>query len=107
MKKFIINITLLSLPLFFLLVATNYYSDAARLFDNEYEKKMAQIITSGQNATNVENYDERLFQKELISDSSWQPNLVIIGSSRTMLLTSGLVKDSTLSNNSVEQVLEI
>lgn len=101
MKKFIINITLLSLPLFFLLVATNYYSDAARLFDNEYEKKMAQIITSGQNATNVENYDERLFQKELISDSSWQPNLVIIGSSRTMLLTSGLVKDSTLSNNSV------
>ena len=101
MKKFITNIALLVFPLLIVLVATNYFVDAARLFDNEYEKTMAKIISSGQNATNIQNYNERLFQKELISDSGWQPNLVIIGSSRTMLITSELVGDSTMSNNSV------
>lgn len=101
MKKFIIHIIILSVPLLLMLVFTNYYSDAARLFDSGYEKNMARIISNGHNATNVENYDERIFQKELIGQSITDPNAVVIGSSRTMLITSNLVCDTTMSNNSV------
>ncbi len=101
MKTFIYKITIVTLPILILLLLVNYFGDAARLFDNDYEKQMAQIIDSGKYVTNIENYDERLFQKELISNENIQPNLVIIGSSRTMLINSNLFPSSSFFNNSV------
>jgi hypothetical protein len=79
----------------------NYFGDAARLFDNNYEKEMAQIIISGKYVTNVENYDERLFQKELIINKNIKPDFVIIGSSRTMLINSETCSGISFLNNSV------
>jgi len=101
MKKFIYKTTIISLPVLILLLLVNYFGDAARLFDNDYEKQMAKIIASNKYVTNIENYDERLFQKELISNKNIQPNLVIIGSSRTMLINSDLFPSALLFNNSV------
>ena len=101
MKKFIYKTTIITLPVLILLLLVNYFGDAARLFDNDYEKQMANIVASSKYVTNIENYDERLFQKELISNNNIQPNLVIIGSSRTMLINSDLFPSALLFNNSV------
>jgi predicted glycosyltransferase involved in capsule biosynthesis len=101
MKQFILKIIIIAFPIIVLLLLTNYFGDAARLFDNDYEKQMAKIIINGQYVTNVENYDERLFQKELIISEEIYPNFVIVGSSRTMLINSDLFLSSSFLNNSV------
>ncbi|MFA9389450.1 MAG: hypothetical protein ACERKD_06565 [Prolixibacteraceae bacterium] len=101
MRKFIFKTTILSLPILILLLLVNYYGDEASLFNNRYEKQMATIIASGNNVTNFNNYNERLFQQEIISNECIKPNLVVIGSSRTMLINTSFFPGYTLFNNSV------
>ena len=66
MKKFIYKTILIALPAFIILVAVNYFGDAARIFEYGYEKKIAKIVHNGSYVTGISNYDERLFQKEFI-----------------------------------------
>lgn len=101
MKQFIKNSILIILPILTILLATNYFGDAARLFNSDYEKEMAKIILSGKYVTNVENYDERLFQKELIYNDKVKPNFVVIGSSRTLHINSDICSSNSFLNNSV------
>lgn len=101
MKKFLYSTIILSLPILIILVMINYLGDAAKLFNNDYEKEIANIIAHGKYVTNLDNYDERILQKELIENELLQPNLVIIGSSRTMLISKEFLSDSLLFNNSV------
>ena len=58
MKIFLKKILIISLTILTLLVAVNYFGDAAKIFDTEYEKKMVEIILSGDYVTNITNYDE-------------------------------------------------
>lgn len=62
---------------------------------------MVEIIIKGQNVTNAINYDERLFQKEIISSFRCNPDVVVIGSSKTMLISSEQFPNSKFFNNSV------
>lgn len=101
MKGFILKITALFLPLFLLLVVVNYFGDAAKLFHSDYEKKIASIINSGAYVTNIENYDDRILQKELIQGFIESPEIIVIGSSRTMLISKDLFISKTFFNNSV------
>jgi hypothetical protein len=101
MKNFILKIVLFATPFLGILVFVNYFGDAARLFANDYEEKMAKIIGTGKYVTNFGNYDERLCQLELIRLKSVRPHTVIIGSSRTMLFNSRDFPENTLFNNSV------
>ncbi len=100
MKKFIIKLSFL-VPVFGLLLLVNYFGDAAHIFDSNYEKTMAEIVSNGHNVTNIENYDERLFQAELINNKNIRPKFVVIGSSRTMLLNSHNLSSNSFFNNSV------
>lgn len=101
MKKFISKTAIIALPIFIILISVNYFGDAAHLFDTNYEKSIAKILTSGNYATNIANYDERLLQKELISNGSIKPKFVVLGSSRTMLLNSDLLSEKSFFNSSV------
>lgn len=101
MQKFLVKITLTILPLLVVLVLVNYFGDSAKLFDNNHEKKLASIINSNHNLTNISNYDERLFQKEVINGRDSVADIVVIGSSRTMLINSELFPGKSLVNNSV------
>jgi len=83
------------------LVWINYIGDGAKLFDKEYEKEIAQIISDGKYVTNIKNFDERLFQEYLIKEKNNCPNIMVTGSSRTMLINSNLVADTSFINNSV------
>lgn len=91
----------MALPILIILISVNYFGDAAKLFHHDYEKKMAEIINSGQYVTNISNYDERLFQMEMISNGNIKPNVLIMGSSRTMLLNSNMLSEVSLFNSSV------
>ena len=101
MKNFLLKIFLFTTPFLGILVFVNYFGDAARLFANDYEQKMAKIIGTGKYVTNFGNYDERLCQLELIKLKSIRPKTIIIGSSRTMLFNSSHFPETTFFNNSV------
>lgn len=101
MRKFIYKIIYLSLPLILSLILVNYFGDAAKLFHSGYELKMANIIQNGSYVTNITNYDERIFQKEIILLMEESPDVVVVGSSRTMLIESSIYANNSFFNNSV------
>lgn len=101
MKKFIKKFVLLALPALIIMVGVNYYGDAASLFENGFEKKVAGILESGQNVTNIINYNDRIFQREIINSGKVKPKIAVFGSSRAMLVSAELYGDSSLFNNSV------
>lgn len=101
MHRFINKFIIISLPVLILLFTVNYFGDAGKIFDSEYEKEMAEILMNGSYVTNISNYDERVFQKELINRMNNAPEILILGSSRTMLINSTYFPNQTFFNNSV------
>ncbi|MBU2946659.1 DUF1574 family protein [Zobellia uliginosa] len=101
MKKFVLKTSIFSILILTFLVSTNYLGDSANLFKSSYEKKISKIILSGHNATNISNYDERKFQREIVGHLDDRPDIVVMGSSRTMLIKSTFFKDKKFFNNSV------
>jgi len=80
----------------------SYLEDPAKIFHSDYEQKMVDIINSGKNVANVENYDERLFNKYLIYQYPENVDVSVIGSSRIMQIRdSFLPYNLTLLNNGV------
>jgi len=101
MQRFINKFIIISLPVLILLFTVNYFGDAARIFDSDYEKEMAETLMKGSFVTNISNYDERVFQKELINRMNNAPEILVLGSSRTMLINSTYFPNQTFFNNSV------
>lgn len=101
MKYFLIRIISYCLPLFIVLVSVNYFGDAAHIFNANYEMKMVDIICQGKNVTNISNYDERSFQRLLINKLKTCPEVIIVGSSTTMLINSDSFNKKIFFNNSV------
>ena len=101
MRIFLIKTISLSIPILIIILLVNYLGDASRIFDNEYEKDMAKIMNKGKHITNFGNCDERILQKELILRWTYTPDIVIIGSSRTMQISSESFPGLSLFNNSV------
>ena len=101
-RSFISRTIILGAPVFLLFVAVNYFGDASLLFEIGYEEKMAEIILEGEMVENFYDFDERIFQKEVISNLDETPEVIVLGSSRGMLINT-LTLDSayTLMNNSV------
>lgn len=113
MKKFITKTILFGIPILLLIISVNYFGDAARLFTDNYEGKIADILASGKFATNISNYDERLLQKEIVGKISKKPNILILGSSRSLLIKQDFfpkkitVYNSSVSGASVEDLIAI
>jgi hypothetical protein len=101
MKKFIFKISQSLLFFFLFLVSVNYWGDSAKIFQTGYENKIADIIFNNKNATNISNFDERILQRELINNLEIRPDIMVLGSSRTMLINSTYFKGSKFINNSV------
>ena len=102
MRVFILKFALVILPVIFTLMVVNYWGDAAKIFDKKYLTTMSQILGSGRYVTNIENYDDRLFQKEYILNYARRHDTLVLGSSRTMQIhTKAKAKKGTLFNHSV------
>jgi len=101
MKKFIIKTLIFATVILTLLISVNYWGDAANIFHTGYERNIANIIYTNKNAANISNYDERILQRELINKIKSKPDILILGSSRTMLINSSYFENKKLINNSV------
>jgi len=89
------------IPVLFLIMSVNYFIDPANIFQNgKYEKGIADLLCDSLNITNIVNYDERLQQKFFI-ECTHQPDLLILGSSRSMLISSDFFENKNIKNNSV------
>lgn len=112
MGKFILRFLFISVPLLLIVIAVNYWGDAAQLFSKKYLKSMVSIISNGKYVTGVSNYDERLFNKAYAEDCKTRYDVLIIGSSRTMLINSDnfpgqKVFNCSVSGASIEDLVAI
>jgi len=101
MTKIILKTGLISIPFFFILVSTNYYVDPAKRFNSIYEQKIVDIFLRGKYATNISNYDERLVIHKLAQQRTKKADILILGSSRSMLINQSHFGDFEVFNGSV------
>ena len=86
-----------------IIVATfNYNVDPAGLFrKTEYEYGIAKIMLEGKNVANLSDYDERLVLKYFIQNINFQPNTIVLGSSRSLLIAPNNNYKKNFFNSSV------
>ncbi len=101
MKKFISKIVKFLVIIILFIVTVNYVGDSAKLFHPDYVKKIARLLINKSNVTNISNYDERLLQKEIISQIKTAPDILVLGSSRVKAINSEFFKDKKLRNHFV------
>jgi hypothetical protein len=101
MQKFILLTSGCYFLIFSFLISVNYWGDSAKIFHPGYENKIAEILFNNQNATNIANYDERILEKKLINKLKSSPDILVLGSSRTMLINSSYFDAKKVINNSV------
>lgn len=102
MNKFITKTIIFGLPILLLVTLVNYFGDSARLFSNDYENKIAKILASGKFATGlVSNFDDRIFQREIMEVLNPKPDILVLGSSRSMLISQEFIPKKNIYNSSV------
>ena len=89
------------LPLLALLMSVNYYADPANVLRGGYEQQVAQILASGQNATNLRNMDDRGFIQSYVEQATQKPETLVLGPSRGMQITKEITGDDTTFNAGV------
>jgi hypothetical protein len=100
---------MLFLPVIALLVGVNYVVDPANLYhktrlaetSSSIEESIAAYNASGYHVTNVETFDERVFQKYRIISAQGAPDITVLGTSRSQLIGENVFPGSQLINSSV------
>jgi hypothetical protein len=99
MRRLLINLALIIIPIGLLVVGVNYFVDPANIFSGEtYVSGISDILVKGHNADNVLNYDERALQEQMIIRLPFRPDVVVLGSSRVMELGSDFFPGKTVLN---------
>lgn len=94
-KTFIIYIMTVLFAMLFGLAFFNYTFDNYGFFkQNNGESFAAKAVSAGHSIAGLENYDERLFQREVFQNFKTYPESITIGSSRAMLIQASMVKNS-------------
>jgi hypothetical protein len=89
-------------PLGALLVGVNYFVDPAHLFDRgRTEREIVTALSDGRRVTGLNNYDERGFQRELAMRDTTAPQTLVIGSSRSMTVSSAEIGAPRVRNAAV------
>lgn len=100
-KALIKNISVF-LPLGLLLVFVNYFTDPAQIFNrNHYEQGIAEILLKGLNVAGVSNYDERFLQKHYIAGLKEKKDIIVLGSSRPLMISSKSFPGASFHNHGV------
>jgi hypothetical protein len=93
----------LLLPVLLLAPIVNFTVDPANLFatPGEEEAKIGDALLAGKNVVNFERYDDRRIAKYLLSHRTEKPDIVVLGSSRTLNMGSYLFPNRTVVNGSM------
>lgn len=100
MKKFVLRIILILLPVAVIVPVVNIYVDPAHVYSYEkYERSIVSILQSNKYVTNVDlNHNERYFKKSLIDSCQEDIDILILGSSRVMLISNEMFHDTRILN---------
>lgn len=89
-------------PIPILIAAVNYLADPANLFRGDsFEKQVAGIMLEGKNALIASNGDERLIQEYYIRGTKERKDIVVLGSSRSLVISGSFFPGDRFFNNSV------
>ncbi len=91
------------LPVLLLAPVVNYTVDPANLFEKQgdQETKIAEALLSGKNVVNFERYDDRKVGAYLLSHRADHPNVLVLGSSRTLNMRGYMFPQSKFVNGSM------
>lgn len=102
MTRLFIKLFLLTIPVGLIVVVTNVKVDPANVLSGEaYISNVASILAAGNNAENLENYDERLLQKFFLLKQTKPADIAVMGSSRVMEIGSSFYPNKSLINIAV------
>lgn len=77
------------------LASFNYFFDCYGFFQkNNGVAFAAKSVSQGETIAGLENFDERLFQKQVFQNFEAYPDTVIVGSSRSMMIQSSMLGNS-------------
>lgn len=89
-------------PLALMVVVLNFCVDPSRVFTSAgYSRALAGVLLSGQHASNVWDYDDRLLQKEYVAGLKSGRDVIVLGSSRAMQMGSDFFPGETFFNHAV------
>lgn len=90
-------------PLLILIIIINYFIDSTNIFSrrkaNEYV--LADYLLNGYNFTGNPNFNDRLLQVDYINGLKDRKNVIVLGSSRSMLINKINLCSNSFFNNSV------
>ncbi|RMH56597.1 MAG: hypothetical protein D6679_08590 [Candidatus Hydrogenedentota bacterium] len=103
MKLFINKIVSFLFPIFLTIVITNFFVDPGTRFFRKpiVENKIYSALLQGHNLTGIGNLDEFSFQQRLILQTDQCPEIVAVGSSRSMLIHNYYFFPHSFRNNSI------
>ena len=84
---------LLFVPLLALVMFVNWYADPGNAIRTDYERKVAEILASGENAANLNNMDDRALMKQYLPLRTQPIDTLVLGSSHSMQITKELTGD--------------
>lgn len=101
MKRFLTKCLLL-VPIPAAICFVNYTVDPAHILDSDdYLDDAVTYLLSGKHVANLVNYDQRLLQKKYICRLQRSPDVIVLGSSRTMQLNRTMFPGKSFFNHSV------
>lgn len=102
MRKLLVKLALVLVPVALLVIAINFFVDPANMFrSRKFVSGIVDILAKGHNVNNVKNYDERLLQEQMISRLQHTPDVVVLGSSRIMEIGHDFYPGKTVLNAGV------
>lgn len=101
-KKFINMFVSISVVILLIIASFNYFVDPANLFHKKNVDYAVDNMVNGKGVVNLINMDERYFMKQFIVKSNVNPDVIVLGSSRSMGIKKDFLKDcDNFSNYSV------
>jgi len=102
MIRFAIRSLLLGVPIAALVIGTNLAVDPSHLFDDgAYEQGLAALLLEGWHVADVADHDERQLQQLLIARTPEPPDVIVLGSSRSLEVTGAPWGERRVRNHSV------
>jgi len=101
LNKFTVKLILFTVSILLIVTSVNYYGDAGDIFHKGKVAQIAKYLVEGYNVANVDNIDERDLQRNIIKLSKINPSVIVLGSSRIMLIHSDYFKTNSFMNHGV------
>lgn len=98
-KKFVSMFVCISIFILLIIVGFNYFVDPANLFHKKNVDYAVDNMVKGKGVVNLINMDERYFMKKFIIKSNEKPDVIVLGSSRSMGIKKEFFKNSSKFSN--------